>query len=88
VGIFVLPPSYEVLEERLRKRSKDSEAAIARRLAVARSEVAAVVEYEYVVINDEVEPAVGRLCCIVQAERARRARMGPVAAAIIETFRE
>jgi guanylate kinase len=55
---------------------------------VARSEVAAVVEYEYVVINDEVEPAVGRLCCIVQAERARRARMGPVAAAIIETFRE
>jgi guanylate kinase len=88
VGIFVLPPSFEVLEERLRKRSKDSEAAIGRRLAVARSEVAAVVEYEYVVINDEVEPAVGRLCCIVQAERARRARMGPVAATIIDTFRE
>ena len=36
---------------------------------------------------DEVAPAVGRLCCIVQAERARRARMGPVAASIIETFR-
>jgi guanylate kinase len=88
VGIFVLPPSYAVLEERLRKRSKDSDQAIARRLAVARSEVAAVVEYEYVVINDEVEPAVGRLCCIIQAERARRARMGPMAASIIETFRE
>ena len=88
VGIFVLPPSYTVLEERLRKRSKDSDQAIARRLAVARSEVAAVVEYEYVVINDEVEPAVGRLCCIIQAERARRARMGPMAASIIETFRE
>jgi guanylate kinase len=88
VGIFVLPPSYAVLEERLRKRSKDSDQAIAWRLAVARSEVAAVVEYEYVVINDEVEPAVGRLCCIIQAERARRARMGPMAASIIETFRE
>jgi guanylate kinase len=87
VGVFVLPPSFGVLEERLRKRSKDSEAAIARRLEVARSEVAAVAEYDYVVINDEVEPAVGRLCCIVQAERARRARMGPVASEIIDTFR-
>ena len=61
--------------------------AIARRLEVARNEVAAVAEYDYVVINDEVEPAVGRLCCIVQAERARRARMGPVASEIIDTFR-
>jgi guanylate kinase len=87
VGVFVLPPSFEVLEQRLRRRSKDSDAAIVRRLEVARSEVAAVVEYDYVVINDEVAPAVGRLCCIVQAERARRARMGPVAASIIETFR-
>ncbi len=88
VGIFVLPPSYAVLETRLRNRSKDSEEAIQRRLGVARSEVGAVAEYDYVVINDEVDPAVGRLCCIVQAERARRPRMGPVAADIIETFRE
>jgi len=88
VGVFVLPPSYAVLEERLRSRSKDSEAAIQRRLEVARSEVAAVAEYDYVVINDEVDPAVGRLCCIVQAERARRHRMGPVASAVIDTFRE
>ena len=87
VGIFVLPPSFAVLEERLRRRSKDDEAAIARRLAVARSEVGAVAEYDYVVINDEVDAAVGRLACIVQAERARRARMGPVASKIIETFR-
>jgi guanylate kinase len=87
VGVFVLPPSFEILEERLRKRSKDSDAAIARRLEVARNEVAAVAEYDYVVINDEVEPAVGRLCCIVQAERARRARMGPIASEIIDTFR-
>jgi guanylate kinase len=88
VGVFVLPPSYEVLEERLRNRSKDADGAIRRRLEVARNEVGAVAEYDYVVINDEVEAAVGRLCCIVQAERARRPRMGPVAADIIDTFRE
>jgi guanylate kinase len=88
VGIFVLPPSYAVLVERLRRRSKDSEAQIQRRLEVARSEVGAVTEYDYVVINDELEMAVGRLRCIIQAERARRARMGPAAAEIIETFRD
>jgi guanylate kinase len=88
VGVFVLPPSYEVLEERLRSRSKDSDGAIRRRLEVARSEVGAVAEYDYVVINDEVETAVGRLCCIVKAERARRPRMGPMAAGIIDTFRD
>jgi guanylate kinase len=88
VGVFVLPPSYAVLEQRLRDRSKDSEAAIQRRLEVARNEVGAVAEYDYVVINDELDKAVGRLCCIVQAERARRPRMGPAASAIIDTFRE
>jgi guanylate kinase len=87
VGIFVLPPSYPVLAERLRRRSKDSEAAIRHRLDVARQEVGAVGEYDYVVINDEVEAAVGRLRCIIDAERARRARMGPAASEIIETFR-
>jgi guanylate kinase len=88
VGIFVLPPSYGILEERLRRRSKDHEAAIQRRLEVARAEVGAVAEYDYVVINDEVNAAVARLGCIVQAERSRRSRMGPVAAEVIETFRE
>lgn len=87
VGIFVLPPSYPVLAERLRRRSKDSEAAIQHRLEVARQEVGAVGEYDYVVINDEVEAAVGRLRCIIEAERARRARMGPAASEIIDTFR-
>ena len=86
-AIFVMPPSFEILERRLRGRSKDSEAAIQRRLEVARSEVGAVAEYDYVVIYDEVDPAVGRLCCIVQAERARRPRMGPIASAVIDTFR-
>lgn len=87
VGIFVLPPSFSVLEERLRKRSMDTEAEIQRRLAVARSEVDAVVDYDYVVVNDEVGPAVARLRAVVGAERLRLRRMKPEAARIIESFR-
>ena len=86
VGIFVLPPSFPVLEERLRGRSKDTEAQIQRRLAVARSEVSAVNDYDYAVVNDDVESAVGRLRSIVEAERARFRRMKPSAAGIIKSF--
>ncbi len=86
VGVFVLPPSFPVLEERLRRRSKDSEQQIQRRLEVARQEVGAVADYDYVVINDEVGPAVERLRAIVEAERARLRRMGPAATRIIESF--
>jgi guanylate kinase len=87
VGIFVLPPSFEILEDRLRRRSKDSEVQIQRRLAVAQQEVAAVAEYEYVVINDDVDSAVARLRAIVEAERSRLRSMQPQADAIIESFR-
>ena len=86
VGIFVLPPSFPVLEERLRGRSKDTEAQIQRRLAVARSEVSAVNDYDYAVVNDDLESAVGRLRSIVEAERARFRRMKPVATGIIKSF--
>jgi guanylate kinase len=86
VGIFVLPPSFEVLSARLRRRSKDSEAQIERRLDVARQEVSAVSEYDYVVINDELESAVRRLQSIVEAERSRLRTMRRKADAIIRTF--
>jgi len=86
VGIFVLPPSAAVLEQRLRGRSKDSEDQIRRRLEVARQEVAEYAQYEYVVINDDVETAVDRLRAIVQAERARVRLMRPVAETIKDTF--
>jgi len=85
-AVFVMPPSFQVLEQRLRGRSKDSEDAIQRRLQVARDEVAAFAEYEYVVINDEVESAVDRLRAIVLAERARTRVMRPVAETITDTF--
>ncbi|MBI3263678.1 MAG: guanylate kinase [Acidobacteria bacterium] len=85
-SIFVLPPSFAILERRLRGRSQDDEAQIRRRLAVAREEVGAFREYDYLVINDEVESAVERLRSIVIAERASRRAMGSEAERIIETF--
>lgn len=89
VGIFVLPPSFEVLEERLRQRSgrHATEAQLRRRLDTARDEVAACRDYDYVVVNDEIDACVDRIRSIVVAERARARVMGETAAAIAETFR-
>jgi guanylate kinase len=87
VGIFILPPSAAILEQRLRGRSKDSEEQIRRRLQVAAAEVAECVTYEYVVINDEVDAAVDRLRAIVLAERARTKPMRTAAETIVSTFR-
>ena len=86
VGIFVLPPSAAVLEQRLRGRSKDSEEQIRRRLDVARREVDEFAQYEYVVVNDEVPAAVDRLRAIIVAERGRVKSMRPDAEQIIRTF--
>jgi len=86
VDIFVLPPSAVVLEQRLRGRSKDSDEQIRRRLQVASTEVDEYSQYEYVVINDDIEAAVGRLQSIVGAERARVKRVREDAEVIIATF--
>jgi guanylate kinase len=87
-AIFVMPPSMAILEQRLRGRSKDSEAAIQRRLQVARAEVAAFVDYEFVVVNDELTAAVDRLRSIVVAQRARLYRMREDAERIVRTFHD
>src|SRR5581483_11254816 len=84
--IFVMPPSFAVLEQRLRGRSKDSEEAIQCRLRVAREEVAAVVDYDFVVINDELTAAVDRVRSIVLAERARLGRMRDDVGRILKSF--
>jgi guanylate kinase len=86
VGIFVLPPSFEVLEQRLRGRSKDSEEAMQRRLQTARAEVAAFVEYDYVVVNDALDGCVERIKAIVMAERSRLRGMMRTAEQIVQTF--
>ena len=87
VAIFVLPPSYEVLERRLRGRSKDSDEAIRRRLQVAREEVSAFEEYDYVVVNDEFDACVDRMKAIVLAERMKLQCMRREARGILDTFR-
>jgi guanylate kinase len=87
VAVFMLPPSFEVLEQRLRKRSKDPEPEMLRRLETARREVDAVASYDYVVVNDLLERCVGELAGIVVAERAKLARRRASIDPIIETFR-
>jgi len=75
--IFILPPSWEVLEERLGKRQSDDEEALKLRMANARNEVRAVREYDYIIINDDLDEAVRNFKAIVQAERCRRSRVIP-----------
>jgi len=88
VGIFVMPPSFAVLEQRLRGRSADPEDAIQRRLQTAREEVAAFTEYDYVIVNDELDACVDRLRAIVLAERARLRCAAGMAERIVGTFRQ
>jgi guanylate kinase len=85
-AVFVMPPSFAELEQRLRGRSKDCEDDIQRRLQVAREEVAAFTEYDFVVVNDELVAAVDRLRAIVVAERSRLPRMHGEADTIVRTF--
>jgi guanylate kinase len=87
VGVFVLPPSFETLERRLRGRSQDPEPAIQQRLATARAEVTAVTEYDYVVVNDDLDRCVGEIGAIVMAERARLGRRRAVIDPIVTTFK-
>lgn len=86
VEIFVLPPSFDVLASRLRSRNKDTEEAITRRLATASREVGAVDEYDYVVINDDLDRCVSEIEAIVTAERARLVRRRDVIAPIVSGF--
>jgi len=86
--IFVLPPSKQVMEQRLRSRSQDSEEVIQRRLQGAAVEVKNYTHYDFVLINRDIEKASARLVNIVEAERLRRARMEEEVRPILESFFE
>ncbi len=73
VGIFILPPSIDALEARLHKRGQDSASVIARRLLGAGSEMAHAPEFDYVIINEDLDKALGQLTAIVTATRLRYA---------------
>ena len=72
VSIFVLPPDRKTLEWRLRKRSEDAEAVIARRLVAASREIENYDKYDYILINDDLEESIDSLEAIVLSERLRR----------------
>ena len=71
VSIFVLPPSLEVLENRLKDRNQDSKEVIVKRMAAAKEEISHVSEYDYVIINDNMDIALRDLVSVVQSERLR-----------------
>lgn len=86
VSIFILPPSRQVLEQRLRSRSQDSEEVIQRRLSEAAEEIRNYSQYDYVLVNREVQASVDNLVAIVSANRSRRHWMEQQIHPILETF--
>lgn len=89
VTIFVLPPSREVLQARLRRREGDAPErleVIHKRLNVAAEEIARYAGYDYVIVNDDFGRSVGELECILQAERARCGRRRALAERILQSF--
>lgn len=71
IGVFILPPSRQALEERLRDRGQDGEEVIARRMREAESEMSHYGEFDYLVINDDFDIALAELSAIVTAHRLR-----------------
>lgn len=88
ITVFILPPSKQVLELRLRKRSSDPEEVIERRLRDAGKEVAGAGDYNYVLVNDKLEETFEELSSILVAERRRNERMTHKIQSIVESFRE
>lgn len=85
-SIFILPPSYEDLEQRLRGRALDDPAEIARRLAVSLWEIRRFDRYHYVIVNAEAERAAQALASIILEKRFRRARMESEVRSILAAF--
>jgi guanylate kinase len=88
ISVFILPPSRQILEERLRSRSEDAEIVIQRRLREAAEEIRNYDQYDYVLVNRDVEESSETLRAIVHAERARRARMEETVRPILKTFEQ
>ena len=74
ISIFLVPPSIEALESRLRKRGTDSEEQVLARLGVARDEIGYASRYDYVITNDDLEVAVADFRSVLRAERLKSAR--------------
>jgi len=88
VRVFILPPSAEALETRLRSRNQDSDDVVAKRMAKASDEIGHWDEYDYVIINSDVEASIAQLESILKSERLRRVRRTGLGAFVFELQRE
>jgi guanylate kinase len=88
VTVFILAPSRQILEERLRARSEDPDDVIDRRLREAAEEIKRYKDYDYVVVNRDLAESDATLSGIIRAERARRTRIEEQIQPILETFRK
>jgi guanylate kinase len=86
VSVFILPPSREALDQRMRARGQDSEAVIAQRLAAAREEMSHYGEFDYLIVNEVFDTAVVEMCAILQASRLRREAQAQRHAGLIATL--
>jgi guanylate kinase len=87
VAAFILPPSMDELERRLRGRASETEESLRRRFATAQREIEHYALFDYIVVNDEVQRAFDELRSIVVAERAERARRAPLAESLLRVGR-
>ena len=86
VSVFILPPSRQALEERMRARGQDSDEVIRRRLAAAREEMSHYDEFDYVIVNEHFATAVDEMCAIFTASRLRREAQAQRHAGLIATL--
>ena len=86
VSVFILPPSRQALEERMRHRGQDSEAVIAQRLAAAREEISHYGEFDYLIVNEVFDTAVDEMCAVFVASRLRREQQQVRHRALIEAL--
>ena len=87
VGIFILPPSLGELRRRLTARGKDSLEVIEKRMAGAREEISHVLEFEYIIVNEQFDVALADLQAVVRAARLSRERRGSRLSRLLDEFR-
>jgi guanylate kinase len=88
VAVFILPPSMDVLEKRLRGRASEDEETVQRRFRVAREEIAHYGLFDYVLVNDDLDEATIRLVSVFRAEECRRARQARIAERLLAQNRD
>ena len=75
ISIFIVPPSFDALEARLKGRGTETEETLNRRLGIAREELLRAKEYDYIVVNDKLDDCVNDVCAIINAEHSKYSQM-------------